>query len=75
MLYEVITRELVSDPLLLRSAIGDIMRGHGAAWAWKKALDARVDQQRQLSDPLLAARALDLKDAGERVIATLLGVA
>ncbi len=67
-------RELVSDPDLLRSAIGDIMRGHGAAWAWKKVLDARVDQQRQLPDPLLAARALDLKDAGERVIAALLGV-
>ena len=48
-------RELVSDPLLLRSANGDIMRGHGAARAWKKALDARVDQQRQLPDPLLQA--------------------
>ncbi len=67
-------RELLADTGLLRGAIGDIMRGHGAAWSWKKALDARVDQQRQLPDPLLAARALDLKDAGERVIAVLLGV-
>ena len=67
-------RELLGDPGLMRTAIGDIMRGHGAAWSWKKALDARVDQQRQLPDPLLAARALDLKDAGERVIAVLLGV-
>ena len=67
-------RELVADPGLLRAAIGDIMRGHGAAWSWKKVLDARVDQQRQLPDPLLAARALDLKDAGERVVAALLGI-
>ena len=67
-------RELLADPTLLRAAIGEIMRGHGAAWSWKKVLDARVDQQRQLPDPLLAARALDLKDAGERVIAVLLGL-
>ncbi|MFT3961527.1 phosphoenolpyruvate--protein phosphotransferase [Propionivibrio sp.] len=67
-------RELISDPVLMRAAYGEIMRGHGAAWAWKKALDARVDRQRRLPDPLLAARALDLKDAGERVLAALLGV-
>ncbi|MDR3221391.1 MAG: phosphoenolpyruvate--protein phosphotransferase [Candidatus Accumulibacter sp.] len=67
-------RELISDPALMRAAYGEIMRGHGAAWAWKKVLDARVDQQRRLPDPLLAARALDLKDAGERVLAALLGI-
>jgi phosphocarrier protein FPr len=67
-------RELIADPGLLRAAVGDIMRGHGAAWSWKKVLDERVNQQRQLPDPLLAARALDLKDAGERVIANLLGI-
>ena len=67
-------RELLADPTLLRAAIGDIMRGHGAAWSWKKVLDLRVDQLRQLPDPLIAARALDLKDAGERVIAVLLGL-
>ncbi len=67
-------RELLADPGLMRAAISEIMRGHGAAWAWKKILGARVDQQRQLQDALLAARALDLQDAGERVLATLLGV-
>ena len=67
-------RELVSDPGLLRGAVGEIMRGHGVAWAWKKTFEARVEHQRQLSDPLLAARALDLRDAGERVLARLLGV-
>lgn len=67
-------RELVSDPDLMRATIGEIMRGHGAAWSWKKVIAARVDQQRQLADPLLAARALDLWDAGQRVLAALLGV-
>lgn len=67
-------RELIADPTLMRAAYAEIMRGHGAAWSWKKTLDARVDQQRQLPDALLAARALDLKDAGEHVLAALLGV-
>ena len=67
-------RELIADPELLRGTIGEIMRGHGAAWSWKKVLDARVEKQRQLSDALLAARALDLRDAGDRVTAALLGV-
>ncbi|MBS1210683.1 MAG: fructose transporter subunit [Proteobacteria bacterium] len=67
-------RELLADPGLMRAAIGEIMRGHGAAWAWKKILTARVDQQRQLADALLAARALDLQDASERVLASLLGI-
>lgn len=67
-------RELVSDVGLMRAAIGEIMRGHGVAWAWKTVLDARVERQRSLDDPLLAARALDLRDAGDRVLARLLGV-
>jgi len=67
-------RELVTDTGLLRATLGEVMRGHGVAWAWKKVLDARVEHQRQLPDPLLAARALDLRDAGDRVLARLLGV-
>ncbi len=68
-------RELIADVGMLRAAIGEIMRGHGAAWAWQKVLHAQVERQRSLADPLLAARALDLRDAGERVLARLLGVA
>lgn len=67
-------RELLADVGMLRAAIGEIMRGHGAAWAWQQVLNARVARQRALADPLLAARALDLRDAGERVLARLLGV-
>jgi phosphocarrier protein FPr len=72
---EAVKAELVADVGMLRSAIGEIMRGHGAAWAWQKVLHAQVERQRSLADPLLAARALDLRDAGERVLARLLGVA
>jgi phosphocarrier protein FPr len=67
-------RELLTDPDLVREAIATLLRGHGPAWAWRHALEARVERLKALSDPLLAARALDLQDVGERVLAALLGV-
>lgn len=67
-------RELLSDPGLVRESIVTIMKGHGPAWSWNQVLQARVAKMQRLPDPLLAARALDLRDAGERVLAKLLGV-
>ena len=67
-------RELIADHDLLREALVTILRGHGAAWSWKHALQARVEKLQAVADPLLAARALDLRDVGERVLARLLGV-
>jgi phosphocarrier protein FPr len=68
-------RELLSDPDLLRETMATLLRGHGPAWAWRHALQAQVEQLQALADPLLAARALDLRDVGDRVLAALLGVA
>lgn len=67
-------RELIADPELLRDALASMLRGHGAAWSWQRALQARIEKLQSLADPLLAARALDLRDVGERVLAQLLGV-
>ena len=67
-------RELLTDPELLRAAMATILRGHGPAWAWRQVMQARIEQLQALADPLLAARALDLRDVGERVLAALLGV-
>ncbi|MDS4019411.1 MAG: phosphoenolpyruvate--protein phosphotransferase [Candidatus Competibacter sp.] len=67
-------RELLADPVLVRDALVTIMQGHGAAWSWQRALRARIDKLQQVADPLLAARALDLRDVGERVLAQLLGI-
>ena len=67
-------RELIADADLLREALASILRGHGAAWAWQVALQARVEKLQAVADPLLAARALDLRDVGERVLARLLGI-
>jgi len=67
-------RELLADAGLMREAMANLLRGHGPAWAWKHAMQAHVEQLQALADPLLAARALDLRDVGERVLASLLGV-
>lgn len=67
-------RELIADADLLRGALASILRGHGAAWAWQATLQARVEKLQAVADPLLAARALDLRDVGERVLARLLGI-
>jgi phosphocarrier protein FPr len=67
-------RELIADPELLRASLASVLRGHGPAWAWKAAYQAGVEKLQMVADPLLAARALDLRDVGERVLAKLLGV-
>jgi phosphocarrier protein FPr len=67
-------KELLTDPELLREAVATILRGHGPAWAWGHAVQERAERLQALADPLLAARALDLRDVGERVLAALLGV-
>lgn len=67
-------RELLADADLLRDALASILRGHGPAWAWQFALQARVEKLQAVADPMLAARALDLRDVGERVLARMLGI-
>ena len=67
-------QELIADPELLRETLASVLRGHGLAWSWKTAYQARVEKLQVVADPLLAARALDMRDVGERVLARLLGV-
>lgn len=64
---------LLADPALQRDTVAGVLDGHGAAWAWKAAADARVDALRKLDDPTLAARAVDLVDVRDRVLRLLLG--
>lgn len=68
-------RELLRDPELTSAVAARLAEGHGAAWAWRRTLDAQVDTLHRVDNPILAARAADLADAGERVLRQLLGVA
>ncbi|WP_415205634.1 phosphoenolpyruvate--protein phosphotransferase [Pseudorhodoferax sp.] len=65
--------QMLRDAVLLRDVSRLVVQGHGAAWAWRHVLAERVAVQRALPDALLAARAADLQDVGERVLRHLLG--
>ncbi len=66
--------ELLDDPALVRETVSRMFDGHSAAWAWQQTIAARVAQLEKLDDPVLAGRAVDLSDVGQRVLRHLLGV-
>lgn len=66
--------ELLADPALVRETVSRIFDGHSAAWAWQQTIAARVAQLEKLDDPILAGRAVDLSDVGQRVLRHLLGL-
>jgi len=66
--------ELVSDPDLLEIAESAMAKGKSAAFAWKKAVTTHADRLAGLRNQLLAQRANDLRDVGQRVLSILTGV-
>lgn len=67
-------RELLDDPELLESVQAHVSSGQTSAKAWKAAIDEQAATIAALNDPLLAARADDLRDVGKRVLRLMLGV-
>lgn len=66
-------RELLQDPDLLEAVQTRIDAGESAAAAWQAATTAQAEIMAGLDNPLLAARAADLRDVGGRVFGLLLG--
>ena len=66
--------ELISDPDLLEIAESAIAKGKSAGFAWKKAAATHADRLAALRNELLALRANDLRDVGQRVLSLLTGV-
>lgn len=66
--------ELLNDAALIRQTITLIYQGHSAAWSWQQVIAERVAQLQKLDDPVLAGRAVDLSDVGQRVLRHLLGM-
>lgn len=58
----------LDDPDMLAAIVDDIGGGSSAGWAWRERIEARVAELEGLDDPLLAARAGDLGDVGQRVL-------
>ena len=65
---------LLEDPGLLTQAQNLIDQGKSAAFAWHGATQATSTLFKGLGNRLLAERALDLDDVGQRVLRWLLGV-
>src|SRR5437588_198253 len=67
--------EFLNDAALVMQTVSLIYQGHSAAWAWQHVIDERVHQMQQLDDPIIAGRAVDLSDVGQRVLQQLVGTA
>ena len=67
-------QELLDDPELLEAVQAHVQAGKSALKAWKLAIDERAGSIAALDDPLLAARAADLRDVGKRVLRLMLGL-
>ncbi|MGA2492917.1 MAG: phosphoenolpyruvate--protein phosphotransferase [Roseiarcus sp.] len=63
--------EFLADADLVTLACQLMVEGHGPAWAWREAVGRTADRIAAMSNPLLAARAADLRDVGRRVLARL----
>ncbi|MCA9963090.1 MAG: phosphoenolpyruvate--protein phosphotransferase [Anaerolineales bacterium] len=66
-------RDILDDPELEEMVHAAIENEQSAAQAWQSSVEARAMIMAGLDDPLLAARAADLRDVGERVLRILAG--
>lgn len=64
--------ELLEDPELLAAA--QAAAGQNPAKAWKTAIEERAAAIAAINDPILSARAADLRDVGQRVLRLMLGL-
>lgn len=65
--------EMLDDPDLIQSVQRGVQQNLSAAAAWHEHIEAAAKAQESLNDHLLAERAADLRDIGERVLAVLCG--
>ncbi len=64
----------LDDPDLRIETEELIRKGKSAGFAWRQVIESKVRAMEQLDDPLLAGRAMDLHDVGQRVLRLLVGV-
>lgn len=66
-------QEILRDPDLLDVASSAMDKGKSAAFAWRRAYTAYADRLAGLKNELLAQRATDVRDVGQRVLEELTG--
>ncbi len=67
--------EFLDDPELIQSVQVRMTGDKSVARAWQTSIDDRAKAIAAIGDPLIAARADDLRDVGRRVLSLLLGIA
>jgi phosphoenolpyruvate-protein phosphotransferase len=67
--------ELLEDPEMMEYAEKLILAGKSAAFAWKSSYETYAERFAALDNELFAARAVDLRDVGKRVVRILTGTA
>ncbi|WP_225548651.1 phosphoenolpyruvate--protein phosphotransferase [Chromobacterium violaceum] len=60
--------ELLNDTDLITLSCQLMVAGHGVEWSWHQAVERLAEKISALGNPLLAARAADLRDVGRRVL-------
>ncbi len=66
-------QQLLDDPALLDTADALIRGGASAAYSWREAISRQAERLLSLNNPLIAARAADVRDVGRRVLHLLAG--
>ncbi|MGD9919172.1 MAG: phosphoenolpyruvate--protein phosphotransferase [Paenirhodobacter sp.] len=61
--------ELLADPGLVTRVSQFLVAGHGLAWSWHRAIEDTAEPMRASGNAVLAGRAADLRDVGQRVLA------
>ncbi|HEX9387729.1 MAG TPA: phosphoenolpyruvate--protein phosphotransferase [Anaerolineales bacterium] len=67
-------KELLDDPELAEAVQARVTMGQTPVKAWKTTIDEQAAAIAALNDPLLAARADDLRDVGKRVLRLMVGL-
>ncbi|MCA0293029.1 MAG: phosphoenolpyruvate--protein phosphotransferase [Actinobacteria bacterium] len=66
-------QEILADPDLLDLAVSAIDKGKSAPYAWRAAVNTYADRLAGLDNEILADRANDVRDVGQRVLEELTG--
>lgn len=66
-------QELLADPDLLDLATSLLDKGKSAPFAWRSAYETYANRLAGLKNPVLAGRAVDVRDVGQRVLEELTG--
>jgi phosphocarrier protein FPr len=66
--------EFLNDDELIKETVDKINQGYSAGWSWQEVIKSRVVRMEQVADAVIAGRAADLGDVGNRVLKQISGV-